>query len=136
MAACESGLRLPENIDNALKQVLYVKLRGRAHPEHRGDVGKLFAVEDAYPLLIEEAMTWRSPWPESLLQLKDWQDKSGRLGRGRYTAVMVECPPLAVQTVPYGSLFPTSFDPVIKPDWKEILVDDVLHGRQIIYTKS
>lgn len=127
LAACLHGLRVPEDLDNTRKMVLYMKLSARE--DHGGSAGKYFRVVEAYPVKVDEAMKKPSPWPESLTQLRAMQDESERLKRGHQTAVMVECPPLAVQTVPFGSM-KSMKALVIMPQWKEVLTRDIENGKK------
>lgn len=130
MAACLHAIRLPEDINNIRTHVMYVRLQARE--DHGNSAGKYFRVVDAYPVAVAEGMRRPSPWPESLLQLRALQDESERMGRGRTGATMIECTPLAVQTVPFGSVvgFDTKF---VLPDWKETLTRDIEQGKRFIY---
>ena len=49
------------------------------------------------------------------------------IGAGRMGAAMIECPPLAVQVVPFGSMHPVRGR--VQENWKDVLVDDVREGR-------
>ena len=106
--------------------VLYVKVAPRE--DHGGAPGRFFRVVEAYPVPVQDGMRRPSPWPESLLQLRAMQDdcekekKAGMLG-----ATLVECPPLPVQTVPFGSI--TNLEQLeLIPDWKEELIQNVEDG--------
>lgn len=81
---------------------------------------------------IQEGMRRPSPWPESLLQLRTIQDDSEKEKKaGMLGATMIECPPLPVQTVPFGSI--TNADQLEEsPDWKEDLMQDVEHGLKLV----
>ena len=127
MAACLHALRLPEDLGHTRTKLLYVKLSPR--DDHGGSAGKYFRIVEAYSVDMEEAMQKPSPWPESIMQLRPMQDESERLKRGRVTAAMVECPPLAVQGVPFGSL-KSLRGLAVMPQWKEILVRDVENGKK------
>lgn len=125
-AACLQAVRAADDLANIRNNVLYVKLAVRE--DHGGAPGRFFRVVEAYPVPVQEGMRRPSPWPESLLQLRTLQDdhekekKAGFLG-----ATLVECPPLPVQTVPFGSI--TSADALEpSPDWKEDLVQSVEDG--------
>ncbi|KAI0926325.1 hypothetical protein AcW1_008535 [Taiwanofungus camphoratus] len=125
MGSALHALRLPDDIGRTRTHVMYVKLAPRA--EHGGTPARYFRVVDAYPVEVAQTMGWPEPWPASLVALKQMQDESERLHRGRIAAAMVECPPLAVQTVPFGSI-PTLTDLTIVPNWKEVLIRDVASG--------
>lgn len=127
MASCAHALRLPEDLENGRRQVLYVNLSAR--DDHGGSAGKYFRVVDAYVVTIADAMQKPSPWPESMMQLTSMQDESERLGRGKVIAAMVECSPLKVQIVPFGSLKKMR-GLQIMPQWREILSRDVENGKR------
>lgn len=133
MAAVLHALRIPEDLNRARQYVLYIKLLPRSRGEHGGVPAKFFKVDDAYPVSVEEAMGWPSPWMESLVSLRNMQDESERKGRGRGTAAMVECPPLAVQTVPFGSLMDNMKELGIMEDWKSIMTKDIEKGKRFTF---
>ncbi|KDQ10965.1 hypothetical protein BOTBODRAFT_136248 [Botryobasidium botryosum FD-172 SS1] len=116
------ALRLPEDLSRARTHVLYIKLRARPIAEHGGSPGRYFAVEDAYPLAITEAVTRGVPWPESIQQLRTLQSQAR--ARGETAGIMVECPPLGVQIVPVGSIAFFESSKVV-PEWKEVLIAHV-----------
>ncbi|PSS34031.1 hypothetical protein PHLCEN_2v1935 [Hermanssonia centrifuga] len=135
MEAHAHACRLPEDIGNIRTKVMYVKLAARE--DHGGIPAKYFRVVDAYPISVVEAMWRPSPWPGSLLQLKSMQDESEQLGRGRMGAAMIECPPLAVQTVPFGSVTEQSLRGLtIASNWKEVLMHLVEGGTRFSGRKS
>jgi len=127
LTTCIHALRLPEDLSRARTHVMYLKLRACANDEHGGSARKHFAVEDAYPVVVAEAEAWKAPWPESLQQLRVLQDSDQARSSGEVAAVMVECPPLAVQTVPFGSLKDLNF--AVVPEWREVLVAHIKAGR-------
>lgn len=126
--ACLHAVRAPENINNVRTNVLYVKLEVRE--DHGGDPAKFFRVVEAYPVSAQEGMRKPSPWPESLLQLRAMQDDSEKeKKRGALGATLVECPPLAVQTVPFGSIQDVEGSEV-QENWKDTLVRYVEEGKK------
>lgn len=129
MGATIHCIDLPNSLENARTKVMYVKLRPRERKEHYDTPGLYFEFIDAYPVDIDEAMTWKSPWPESLVQLKRMQADSERDGRGGVTAAMVEAKPLAVQTVPFGSLKNLGIRRT-SPTWKDSLKSDINRGKK------
>ncbi|TCD61348.1 hypothetical protein EIP91_008575, partial [Steccherinum ochraceum] len=129
MGATIHCINLPGNVTNARKKVMYVKLQPRERREHYDAPGLYFEFVDAYAVDIEEAMGWESPWPESLDQLKKLQDDSERDGRGGVTAAMVEVKPLAVQTVPFGSMKNLGIRRALST-WKETLKNDINQGKK------
>ncbi|CAL1715887.1 unnamed protein product [Somion occarium] len=130
MWAAIHALGLPTSLSNARTLVLYVKLKANDQKVHGGSPAKYFAIEEAYAVPIQEAMTWDEPWPESLLQLKGLQDQSESRRQGSVAAAMVECKPLAVQTVPFGSLKDLGIPRAIT-GWKEILEEHVSQGKKM-----
>ncbi|TFK50097.1 hypothetical protein OE88DRAFT_1713234 [Heliocybe sulcata] len=130
-AAIES-LSLGKDLSRSRKQVLYIKLEARH--DHHESAGKYFRAADAYPVNVEEAMTWPAPWPESLVALRELQDESERMNRGSCAAVMVECKPLAVQTVPFGSLKNLT-DTQLTKNWKEMVTAEIEPGNRPYKTR-
>lgn len=127
MGACIHALRVPEDVNNIRNSILYVKLEPRE--DHGETPAKYFRVVDAYAVLLQDAMRRPSPWPESALQLRAMQnDAEKEKKRGMVGASMIECPPLAVQTVPFGSVKNVNRD--VNENWKDILVSDVEFGKK------
>ncbi|KDQ06991.1 hypothetical protein BOTBODRAFT_181053 [Botryobasidium botryosum FD-172 SS1] len=126
LATCIHALRLPDDVSRARSHVLYLRLRACASDEHGGSARKYFAVEDAYPVAVAEARLWDDPWPGSLQQLQTLRNSDQARSTGEVTAVMVECSPLAVQTVPFGSL--KGFPFAVVPEWKQVLIAHVKAG--------
>jgi len=127
MWATIHSLSLGKDLSRSRKQVLYIKLEARR--DHDNSTGKYFRAIDAYTVSIGEAMTWPAPWPESLDALRQLQDESESVKRGACAAVMVECAPLAVQTVPFGSLKNMEDTPIIE-NWKEMLMREIEQGNR------
>ena len=75
-------------------------------------------------------MSRPSPWPEQLMQVAQWAESGERRGEGTGTAAMVECPPLWVQTVPFGSLTPASVrkDGIQDGNWRGFLEGYIEEG--------
>ena len=129
MGATIHCIDLPRDITNSRRQVMYVKLRARERREHYDAPGLYFEFEDAYAVNIDEAMDWDEPWPGSMMQLISLQDESERDGRGGVSAAMVEVKPLAVQTVPFGSLKDLGIRKTLTT-WKETLANDINKGKK------
>ncbi|KAH8094496.1 hypothetical protein BXZ70DRAFT_896773 [Cristinia sonorae] len=129
MGATIHCIDLPKRPTNYRSQVMYVKLKARERRDHFDSVGLYFEFVDAYAVDIDEAMGWDSPWPESLAQLKSMQADSERDGRGGVTAAMVEVKPLAVQTVPFGSMKNLGIRRTLTT-WKETLENDINKGKK------
>ncbi|KAI0363863.1 hypothetical protein BV20DRAFT_975163 [Pilatotrama ljubarskyi] len=128
MAATVHALRLPLSVSRSRTHLLYVRLAPRGHAEHQGAPAKFFRVLDAEVVEWDEAERRDAPWPESLAQLRAMQDESERMGRGGVAAAMVECPPLAVQTVPFGSM--RELRERVQEDWKPFLIAQVEQGKR------
>ena len=127
MAATIHALALPRDITRSRTHVLGVK----AH--HRMDgvdnPAKRFILIDARVIEIMEAQKFPAPWPEALKQLAAMREESESRQRGMIAAVAIECPPLCVQFVPFGSLRDLNRLKIL-PDWKEILKRDVESGKR------
>lgn len=129
MGATIHCIDLIGNLANARTHVMYVRLSARERREHFDAPALYFEFVDACAVDVEEAMGWASPWPESLIQLRKMQDDSEREGRGGVTAAMVEVKPLAIQTVPFGSMKNLRIKKRLKT-WKETLQDDINKGKK------
>ncbi|KAI0656435.1 hypothetical protein C8Q70DRAFT_1011720 [Cubamyces menziesii] len=130
MAVTTYALRLPEDETRARRYVLYIKLGPRPQAEHQGAAGKYFRVVDAEVLTCTEAAKRPSPWPESLEQLKIVQDAEEREGKGTVAVAMVECPPLAIQIVPFGQIKDMEGGKVYE-GWKSFLMKWVEQGKKL-----
>ena len=131
MAATIQALRLPADVSRARTHLLYVKLEPRGQAEHQGAPGKYFRVLDAEVIEVEDGMRRSSPWPESIMQLREMGEEMERNGRGYVAAAMVECPPLAVQTVPFGSLTERALRREIMHDtWKHFFIRHIEEGQK------
>ena len=129
MVATIQALGLVHDVSRARTGVLYVRLEARGAAEHDGAPGKFFRVVDAHVVSIAEAQRRPAPWPESVAQVQVLADSGERLGQGTTAAAMLECPPLAVQTVPFGSLSKASMrGEEILADWKRLFMEHVERG--------
>lgn len=124
MAACLHALRLPDDESRARTHVMHLILLPRQ--DHGGHPGKWFKVVDAKALEWSEAEKKRTPWPESLAQVRDMQDDAQSKGQGRIAAAMLDCPPLSVQTVPFGSINNQMKQVKVLPIWREVLIKVIL----------
>ena len=129
MAATVQALQLPLDVSRARTHLLYVTLAPRGAAEHGGSAAKFFRVEDAVVIEVEDAMRRESPWPESIMQLRQMGDEMARNGRGEVAAAMIECPPLAVQTVPFGSMMERTLKKeMLHATWKKFFMDHIEQG--------
>lgn len=127
MAATLHALALPLDITRAGTHVVRVRLMPRF--DHNSVTSKFFRVINAQVIKISEAKNLRSPWPESLEQLDSLRKESESKQRGTIAAMGIECLPLGVQFVPFGSLKDVSSLRIL-PNWKEILIKDVENGKK------
>lgn len=134
MWATIHALGIPTSLANARAMVLYIKLKPTNESFHRGSAAKGFKMKEAYALPIAEAKKYKSPWPESLEQLELMQSQSETRGQGRVCACMIECPPLAVQTVPFGGLKNLGIPGSI-PTWKATLEEHFDQGKKMSITR-
>ncbi|TBU27770.1 hypothetical protein BD311DRAFT_695933 [Dichomitus squalens] len=129
MAATIQALRLPVDISRARTHVLYILLEPRPASEHNDQAGKFFRALEAEVIAIEDAMRKESPWPESLMQLNGMADDMERSGHGTVAAAMIECPPLAVQTVPFGSMSQRALrSEILRDTWKSFFMQHIEQG--------
>ena len=132
MVATLKALRLSEDASRARTHMLYVKLEPRGQAEHQGAPGKYFRVQDAEVVEVEECMRRPRPWPESIEQVRQMDEDSMRNGRGYVAAAMIECSPLYVQTVPFGSITErTGRLLVLDGTWKQELMKIIEEGQRV-----
>ncbi|TFK93780.1 hypothetical protein K466DRAFT_658230 [Polyporus arcularius HHB13444] len=131
MAATVQALRLPEDVTRAHTHILYAKLQPRPQAEHHGSPGKYFRVMDAEVIEMEDGLSRPSPWPESIMQLRGMCVEAERGQRGYCAAAFVECSPLYVQTVPFGSMTQDGMrNEVLHDTWKELFMDYIEEGKK------
>lgn len=92
---------------------------------------KFFRVDDAFLIDIEEAKKLGSVWTLSIEHVDGMRAESEALRRGTVAAVALECAPLAMQIVPFGSLKDLSALK-IQQNWKEILIRYVENGKKMM----
>ena len=128
MTATVHALRLPESLLRARDYVLYIRLEARPQAEHNGATAKFFRVLDAEVVAWVDGVRRPTPWPGALHFLRRMQEEAMRTGRGMDTAAMIECPPLDVQTVPFGSMM--DLGERVDENWKEFLMRHVEYGKK------
>ncbi|KAF8888620.1 hypothetical protein BD779DRAFT_1717513 [Infundibulicybe gibba] len=127
MAATIHALDLPRDITRTRTHVLRLCVHPRE--DHGGSASKYFRVSTAYAIEMKEAQNLPDPWRESLQQLASLREESEGRNHGTVAGVGIECLPLGVQFVPFGSLQNLGgLNPV--PNWKEILIKDVENGKK------
>ncbi|KAF7789760.1 hypothetical protein EIP86_000706 [Pleurotus ostreatoroseus] len=117
------AIRVADSYDRFHTYVLVLRLRPLPRAVHGGAAGRAFEVTDAYPLDVARAALRGGVWVQSLQQLRSMQRHAEACGATRFGATMLECEPLAVQTVPFGT-GPTRGP--IQENWKE----DIREGRR------
>ncbi|KDR79798.1 hypothetical protein GALMADRAFT_241879 [Galerina marginata CBS 339.88] len=124
-AATIHALSLPKDIKRARSYLLRVKISYR--PDNNGVLAKTFRVDDAVLIDMDAGRALGGVWPESISQIQKMREESESLKRGTVAAVALECEPLAMQLVPFGSL--RDLSPLtIQQRWKEILIKNVENG--------
>lgn len=130
MWATIHALGIPVSENNARTMVLHLKIKPTSQDFHGGSTAKGFKLEEAYALPIEEARKYPKPWPESLEQLELMQKQSESKRQGNVCACMVDCPPLAVQTVPFGGIKNLGMSGSI-PTWRATLEEHFNLGKKM-----
>jgi len=127
MAATIHALSLPRDIKRAKIFLLRVQVSYR--PDHGGVPAKFFRVDDAFTIDIEEAKKMGPVWTASIEHVDTMRAEGEASRRGSVAAVALECKPLAMQIVPFGSL--RDLSPLkIQQNWKQILIRDVENGKR------
>jgi len=127
MAATIHALGLPKDLKQSHRYMLRVKVDWR--PDNGGSTAKFFRVVDAFLIDFDSARAKGGVWPPSIDQVIRLRDESEALRRGTVAAVALECEPLAMQIVPFGSL--RDLSPLrIQQKWKEILIRNVEAGKR------
>ncbi|KAH7913088.1 hypothetical protein BJ138DRAFT_1003056 [Hygrophoropsis aurantiaca] len=118
---------LPRDLKRTSTHVVRTRLDIRT--DHGGSPAKYFRVRQCEAIPIAEAKKLVDPWRESLEDLEKLRKESESMGRGTVAAMAIECPPLGVQMVPFGSMKSLSSLPKI-PHWKDVLFKDVENGKK------
>ncbi|RDB26909.1 hypothetical protein Hypma_005012 [Hypsizygus marmoreus] len=119
MATIIHGLALPRDLKRSRTHVIQMKVCPRL--DHNGVSGKFFRVLNAEAVEISTARGFSPVWEESLEQMRTLREESEGKRQGTVAAIGVECEPLGVQFVPFGSL--RDLSPIrILPNWKELLI--------------
>ncbi|KAF8953213.1 hypothetical protein BDZ97DRAFT_1767613 [Flammula alnicola] len=119
MAATIHALALPRDIKRSRSYMLRVPRVA----------AKYFRVDDASVIDMDSGRALGGVWPESIDHINRMREESESLRRGTIAAVALECEPLAMQVVPFGSL--RDLSPLrIQQSWKEILIKDVENGKR------
>ena len=93
-------------------------------------VSKFFRVNDAFLIDMEEAKKMGPVWTASIEHVDTLRKEGETARRGSVAAVALECEPLAMQIVPFGSL--KDLGPLkIQQNWKQILIKDVENGKRL-----
>jgi len=85
---------------------------------------EIFRVNDAKVIDVVSARALGGVWPESIDHIAEMREESESARRGTVAAIGLECAPLAMQVLPFGSL--RDLSPLrIQPNWKDTLISDV-----------
>lgn len=117
------------DIKRARTHLLRIKVVYR--PDNDGVIGKAFRIQDASVISVEDARALGGVWPASIDQLEKRRKGGEASGRGTTSGVALECDPLAMQTVPFGSIQDLGHVE-IDPRWKEALIGIVEAGKKFI----
>ncbi|KAF8812584.1 hypothetical protein BYT27DRAFT_7182621 [Phlegmacium glaucopus] len=127
MAATIHALALPRDLRRSHLYMLRVTVRYRH--DHDGVPAKFFRVSDAKVIDFVSARALGGVWPVSIDHIVEMREESERAKRGTVAAIGLECDPLAMQVVPFGSL--RDLSPLkLQPKWKDILISDVETGKK------
>jgi mitochondrial splicing suppressor protein 51 len=130
MVCSYHALSLPTDISRTKTHIMHVIVEPRA--DHGRNPAKYFRVKTATVPSYAEAMGYGPPWPWSIQKLKEMREESEKAGRGTETAAGVECPPLGVQMVPFGSIFAKDLKRTkVLQNWQDVLKRDVEEGKRL-----
>lgn len=131
MVCSYHALSLPTDIGRTSTHIFRVIVEPRT--DHGGNPAKYFRVTSASAPLITEAAEYDEAWASGISVLKQMREDSERAGRGTETAVGIECDPLTVQLVPFGSIFAGSESTQLEvlPHWEDILKKDIEQGNRV-----
>ena len=127
MAATIHALSLPRDLKRSHSYMLRVTVGYR--PDNDGVPAKFFRVNDAKIIDFVSARALGGVWPVSIDHIVKRREESENARRGTVAAIGLECDPLPMQVVPFGSL--RDLSPLrIQQNWKEILINDVETGKK------
>lgn len=130
MVCSYHALSLPIDISRTRTHILHIIVEPRT--DHERNPAKYFRVKTATVPSYAEAMGYGPPWPLSIQRLKEMRDESERTGRGTETAAGIECSPMGVQMLPFGSIFSKNFTRTkVLKNWLDILKKDVEEGKRL-----
>lgn len=90
-----------------------------------------FTIRIFHPLEQSTARTMGHLWNESLDKLAAMRTESEQAGRGTVAAVFIECKPLGLHVMPFGSLKDLDDMRDVGDNWLDILIRAVDQGRRI-----
>lgn len=127
MAATLHALELPRDVTRSRSYMLHLEVF--YHPDHTGINARAFRFINASVIDMASAEALGEIWVNSVKQIRELREESEAKGLGTVVAVALECKPLAVQVVPFGSIRDLS-RLKIQPRWKDILKRDIESGRK------
>ena len=132
MATMIQVLHLPMDLSRVCMHLLYVTLEPCSTDEHMGQASKFFCVHNVYVVPTEEGLRKPALWLESIVQLQGMVDEMERGGHGMVAAAMIECPLLAVQMVPFGSMMECVLKKEVLHDmWKSFFMNHIEQGMRL-----
>ncbi|KAF9530200.1 hypothetical protein CPB83DRAFT_851156 [Crepidotus variabilis] len=127
MAATIHALELPRDLKRSHQYLLRVRVSYRT--DNEGVPGKLFRVDKAFLVDIQSSRSKGPVWVQSIDEIERLRTESEEKRLGTVAAIALECSPLAMQIVPFGSL--RDLSPLrIQKEWKEILIRNVENGKR------
>jgi mitochondrial splicing suppressor protein 51 len=118
MAATIHKLALPRDLKRSHSYMLRVTVSYR--PDNDGVPAKFFRVNGAKIIDFVSARALGGVWPVSIDHIAKMREESESARRGTVAAIGLECDPLPMQVVPFGSL--RDLSPLrIQQNWKAYL---------------
>jgi splicing suppressor protein 51 len=131
MDATIHALNAPKDFTRIRSHLLRVHVSPRS--DHGGSPGKYFRIVDATVVSFADAWNFMPPWPDGLMHFSKLREESDRLKRGGVAMIGLECPPLGMQVVPFGSITKDIKQARVLHNWKDILTRDIENGRRMTW---
>lgn len=133
MAAAVHALDLMQDFSRSRTHTLWLQLSHRSL--NNEEPSKYFRIVNAEVVAISDVtrMGKDEEWIKTLNIFSSMSYRSEMEGKGLVAAVIVECPPLAPQVMPVGSLTEHHFKPGVLVNWKDILIKCIERGEKVLY---